>query len=120
MKVQLSSISGPTIAAAIGSASVDLHFDNQTTVHISDLRIFRNQQGQLWVGWPMLSVQGKLTQIVSSSRYVHTDVVAVALRVGQRLSAGEDTSTLKGESYPPYWRPATMKEILNRENEKLN
>jgi hypothetical protein len=87
MKVQLSSISGPTIAAAIGSASVDLHFDNQTTLHISDLRIFRNQQGQLWVGWPMRSVHGKLTQIVSSSRYVHRLVEDVVLPAFERWQA---------------------------------
>jgi hypothetical protein len=84
MKIQLSSVSGPTIAAAIGSASVDLHFDNETVLHISDLRIFRNQQGQLWVGWPMRSVQGKLVQIVSSSRSVHRLVEDAVLPAFER------------------------------------
>ena len=37
----------------------------------------------------------------------------------KRLQAGEDTSKLKGELYPAHWRPASMKEILNRVEEPL-
>jgi DNA-binding cell septation regulator SpoVG len=87
MTVHVSSISGPSIASAIGSAAVDLHFDNETTLHIADLRIFRNQQGQLWVGWPMRRVQDKLVQIVSSSRNVHRLVEDAVLLAFERQQA---------------------------------
>jgi len=89
MKVHVSSISAPTIAAAIASAAVDLHFDNQTTLHIADLRIFRNQQGQLWVGWPMRRVQDKLTQIVSVSRYIHRLVEDAVLAEFEQRQSGQ-------------------------------
>jgi DNA-binding cell septation regulator SpoVG len=92
MRVHVSSISGPSIAAAIGSASIDLHFDNQTTLHIADLRIFRNQQGQLWVGWPMRRVQDKLTQIVSASRSVHRGVEDAVLAEFERHQAEQKSS----------------------------
>jgi hypothetical protein len=49
----------------------------------------------------------------------YIDVVAVAQLVAQKLNAGEDTSKLKGELYPAHWRPATLKEILNRTEEPL-
>lgn len=103
MKAKVLAISPPTIPSALAAAEVELTFDDGSTVRISDLRVLRNRQNQLWIGWPMRAVRGSLTQIVSGSRRVQRLIEdAVLPEFESWLAVQPDKNSLPGLKPAPF------------------
>ncbi len=66
MEVRVISISPPTKSAALASAKIAIHHENESLI-IDDLRVLKNANDELWVGFPSRIVNGAYTQLVFAS-----------------------------------------------------
>jgi DNA-binding cell septation regulator SpoVG len=68
MYATLLNLGAPTKTGALASADVEVVFDNESRLRIHDIRVLRNQQGDLWIAWPSRVLDGKYIQLLSASR----------------------------------------------------
>lgn len=71
MKVEFVKLDPPPRSSqAIGSAEVKIEFDNGDTILISNLKVYRNRQGNLWIGYPHFAFNGRYVPIFLASNRI--------------------------------------------------
>lgn len=89
MKVELLSLSAPIRPGSLASASVKLIFDNDSTLRIADLRVFRSDEtNELWVGMPMFKTpNGHVFQALLASRRIKRMIEDVVLAAYEKWAS---------------------------------
>lgn len=87
------SISPPRKPSYLASVKIELEFDSGETLILDDLRVLRNSQNQLWVGFPTYSIQqGRGWEYKQTATFDRNTAQQIANRVLDEFEARQAQS----------------------------
>lgn len=99
MQVKVVNISTPLKNGALASAKVELRFDNdKETLTIDDLRVLRNQYGELWIAFPSRNWNGSYLQMVFASPRVKRMIDAVVIPAYEEWAETQNAQSAQAEN----------------------